>query len=227
MLCRRSASLTSTTRTSVTMASSILRTLSACRASGSHQVEAADLGDAFDQTSRLRRRIAPRFARAESVSSITSWRRAARECRGVQAQVCQDVSDFQQMREVRLARMCALARDARRQCRRRGERCQGRPEDDSCRSLSGVRRSAPRARARYGSLLEVPNGRLPARHISSIRPKKLLRLSREPRYPGAGEYVLRQTKRAPDLGRPLKVNRLAANAQGASMSAVVARRPSA
>ena len=49
MLCRRSASFTTTTRTSWTIASSILRTFFRLSRLRSHHVQAADFGDAFDE----------------------------------------------------------------------------------------------------------------------------------------------------------------------------------
>ena len=104
MLCRRSASLTITTRTSLTMASSILRTFSAWRASGA------------SRSSRLIF-VTPSTSRATSgpnISAILS-RRNFRvfddvvEQRGaqrghVEPHVRQQVRDFEGMREVGLAR---------------------------------------------------------------------------------------------------------------------------
>ena len=55
MLCRRSASLMMTTRTSVTMARSILRMFSAWWSSRAGELDLVELGDAFDDVSDLAR----------------------------------------------------------------------------------------------------------------------------------------------------------------------------
>ena len=100
MLCSRSASFTSTTRTSVTMASSILRTLSTWRTSG-------------ETSSRRLILVTPSTRRAVSGpnSAAMSGERDARvfddvmqqggaECGDVEPQVRQDVRYFERMRKI-------------------------------------------------------------------------------------------------------------------------------
>ncbi len=72
------------------------------------QVEPADLGHSFHQT----RRIGPESGRdfREGNPGILHhvMQKGGAECGRVQPQVCQDMSHFQRMREVRLARLAQL-----------------------------------------------------------------------------------------------------------------------
>ena len=108
MLCSRSASFTSTTRTSVTMASSILRTLSTCRTSG--ETRSSRLILVTPSTKRAVSDPNPAAISESGIraSSTTSCRRAAQRVVDVQPQVCQDMSHFQGMGEVRFARLAQL-----------------------------------------------------------------------------------------------------------------------
>src|SRR6267143_2732834 len=99
MLWSRSASLTRTTRTSLTMARSILRTFSLARLRGQH-VEAADFCDAFDEVGHVRAKAL--FDASDRIFRVFDGivEQCGGQRRSVKAHVREDVRHFQQMREV-------------------------------------------------------------------------------------------------------------------------------
>jgi hypothetical protein len=108
MLCRRSASFTTTTRTSFTIASSILRTFSAWRASGASRSSRL----IFVTPSTRRAMSGPKRStiRAEGirVSSTTSCSNAAHSVVMSSFMSAEDVCDFEGMREVGIAGLAQL-----------------------------------------------------------------------------------------------------------------------
>ena len=103
MLCRRSASLTSSTRTSSAIASRSLRRFSACLASLRDEVELLELGQALDQGADvLAEQLVDLGAGGRRVlDRVVQQRR--RDGGVVELEVGQDRRDFERMGEIRVA----------------------------------------------------------------------------------------------------------------------------
>ena len=103
MLCRRSASLTRTTRTSLTIASSILRTFSAWRASGASHIQPADFGDAFHEARDVRAETL--FNASDGIFGVFDGivKKRGGERGGVQPHVRENVGDFEKMGNIEIA----------------------------------------------------------------------------------------------------------------------------
>ena len=109
MLCVRSASLTMITRMSRTMASSILRKLSACASARLlNWIWSSLLTPSTSSATSVPKRVVI-SSLAVGVSSMTSWRIAAISVCGVEPQVGEQVGDRDRVRDVGLARAAALA----------------------------------------------------------------------------------------------------------------------
>ena len=108
MLCSRSASLTSSTRTSAAIASRSLRRFSACFASLRDEVELLQLGQALDQRADLvAEQLVDLGARRLGVLDRVVQQR--RDDRGVvELEVGEDRRDFERMGEIGIARGARL-----------------------------------------------------------------------------------------------------------------------
>ena len=108
MLCRRSASLTSSTRTSSAIASRSLRRFSACAASLGDEVELLELGQAVDQRADLvAEQLVDLVARGVGVLDRVVQQRGD-DRRVVELEVGQDRRDFERMGEIGIARGALL-----------------------------------------------------------------------------------------------------------------------
>ena len=103
ILCRRSASLTSRTRTSSAMASRSLRKFSACWARLGDEIELLELGQAIDERADLLAEYAvDLLARRRGVLDRV-MQHGGDDGRVVELEIGQDRGDFERMREKRIA----------------------------------------------------------------------------------------------------------------------------
>ena len=109
MLSRRSESLTSSTRMSRAIATTILRKFSAWRSSLRGEVDLAELGDAVDEERDLVAELALDVlgGRRRVLDHVVQQRRA--DAGRVEVQLRDDVGDADRMDEVRVARLAQLA----------------------------------------------------------------------------------------------------------------------
>ena len=108
MLCRRSASLTSSTRTSAEMASSSLRRFSACASSRETRLQPLDLGQAIDDGADLgaEQLVDLGAGRVGVLDGVVQQRHG--DGGVVELEVGEDGGDFERMVEVRVARGALL-----------------------------------------------------------------------------------------------------------------------
>ena len=164
MLCRRSASFTRTTRTSRDHRQQHLPDALHLAGFRRDQLQAADLGDAFDQARDVRAELfADRRDRNARVFDDVVQQRGAQ--RGdVQPQIGQDVRDFQGMGKVGLAGLARLlAGGARRQNQRRAAAGSDLRPGGSGGRFPAARRIAPAGCGQPSAVLPAAtgSGRLP------------------------------------------------------------------
>ena len=109
MLCVRSASLTRITRRSRTIASSILRKLSACASCAALELDLVELGDAVDDLGDVVAEARRDLLLGVGVSSMTSCRIARDQRVGVEVQVGEDLRGRDRVRDVGFAGEALLA----------------------------------------------------------------------------------------------------------------------
>ena len=109
MLCRRSASLMMTTRTSVTMASSILRMFSAWWSSRFANLILVQLGDAFDDVRNLLVEPPGDLGAGDVGVFDCVVQQAGGDGGRIHLEVGEDLADLQRMDDVGLARGAALS----------------------------------------------------------------------------------------------------------------------